>query len=114
MKNRKDLIIFIGIFLIAAFVFTQYSFQGALFRDDAIQIYVGQQFVNGIPPYVSAAEPKTPLSPMLIGLGIKLLENITHDDVFSARIVFFFLACATVACLYLLGKLLYESGYIGA
>ena len=114
MKNRKDLIIFIGIFLIAAFVFTQYSFQGALFRDDAFHIYMGQQFAKGIPPYVSAADGKTPLSPMLVGLGIKLLGNITHDDVYSARIFFLLLASATVACLYLLGKLLYESRYLGA
>ena len=70
--KRKDLLIFISIFVAAAIVFAQYTLEGILYRDDALHLYIGQQFVKGIPPYVSAIDVKTPLSFMLIGFGIML------------------------------------------
>lgn len=112
--KRKDLLIFISIFVAAAIVFSQYTLEGILYRDDALHLYIGQQFVKGIPPYVSAIDVKTPLSFMLIGFGIMLFEGLIPDDVLAARFFFLLLGSATVACVYLLGKFLYKSRSLGA
>jgi hypothetical protein len=50
------------ILLISAWIYAQYGFNGPLKRDAANHLYAGQQMAEGIPPYVSIFNHKTPLS----------------------------------------------------
>ena len=48
--RRPSLLTALLVFLISAFVFSQYGFDGTLKRDHAIYLYSGQQMAQGIPP----------------------------------------------------------------
>ena len=59
---------------------------------------------EGTPPYVGIFDHKGPLSPMLAGLGVVLSRQLSWDDVYAVRLVFFTAGCLTVVAVYLLGQ----------
>ena len=48
--------------LIALVLFLQFSIDDVLKRDEAIYAYGGQQLAEGVAPYASVFDPKTPLA----------------------------------------------------
>lgn len=90
-----------------------YGFDGILLRDYSIYLYGGQMVAEGIPPYVGIFDHKGPLSPMLAGLGVTLSEQLSWDDVYAVRLVFFTAGCLTVVAVYLLGQSAFRSRVAG-
>ncbi len=86
---------------------------GNLFRDDAIFVYSGQQLAQGTPPYVSTFHAKTPLSPILCGLGVLLGRALGTDDLAAVRFVFLFISSLTAVAVYFLAVALFESRLTG-
>ncbi|MCK5505030.1 MAG: hypothetical protein KAJ10_07690, partial [Thermodesulfovibrionia bacterium] len=113
ISHTQSVLLAILVFVTTAIVFSQYGFEGALRRDNAIYIYSGQQMANGIPPYVSMFDHKGPLTPMISGVGVMIAAFLNFDDILTVRIIFFMFACLTVVGLYLLGSTLFESRWIG-
>lgn len=98
---------------IAVALFTRFSLDDTLRRDEAIYTYGGQQLVHGVPFYVSIFDPKTPLAGMLAGLGALWAKVFGVDDVHSIRVLFFAFACLAVVAVYLLGNALWRSPLAG-
>jgi 4-amino-4-deoxy-L-arabinose transferase-like glycosyltransferase len=94
---------------LAVLVFARFSIHGILSRDESIYAYAGQQLQQGVAPYASIFDPKTPLAAMLSGLGAALAAPFGADDVLAMRLVFFVFACLAVAAVYWLALELWGS-----
>jgi hypothetical protein len=99
--------------LLTVALFTQFSIDDRLSRDEAVYAYGGQQLAAGVPYYVSIFDAKTPLSPMLAGAGVATAKALGADDVYAVRIVFLLFACADVIAVYLLALWLWGSVLAG-
>jgi hypothetical protein len=99
--------------LIAACLFLQFSIDDVLKRDEAIYAYGGQQLAEGVAPYASIFDPKTPLATVIAGVatigGRALGARDGAGDVHAMRIVFLVFALLTVLAVYLLGLRLWGS-----
>jgi hypothetical protein len=103
--------------VVAVALFTRFSIDGNLWRDEAVYAYGGQQFARGVPMYVSIFDAKTPLPAILSGLGALGGHWLGVYDVYAIRGVFFAFACLAVVAVYLLGLWLWRSplaGIVGA
>src|SRR5215210_3060404 len=101
------------VFALAAFVYSRYSLDGELARSDAVYLYGGQKFAEGVPPYVSIFDVVTPLGPMLAGLGVLISKWLGWSDITTARLLFLFIGCFVVTVVYLLGNGLFRSQRVG-
>ncbi|MDX6381540.1 MAG: hypothetical protein QOI57_2564 [Rubrobacteraceae bacterium] len=101
------------ILALAAFVYSLYGFNGPLLRDYAIYLYSGQRMAEGVPPYVSVFDHKGPLAPMITGLGVMLSKQLSLDDIYTVRVVFFATGCLAVVAVYLLGSSVFRSQVAG-
>src|ERR687885_1657893 len=86
----------------AVALFTRFSLDDKLTRDEAMYTYGGQQLTEGLAPYASLFDPKTPLATILAGAGVAIARLAGADDVHTVRIVFFVFACLTVLGVYAL------------
>ncbi len=109
MKIHQSGLMAISLFLLAVLVYGQFGFNGKLARDDAIWLYGGQQMAQGIAPYVSIFDFKSPLGPMLAGCAVWLANQWGADDIFCVRLLFFLLSCLTVVALYYWALVLFRS-----
>ena len=104
-------------FLVAAVltmgIYFLYGFEGWLYRDDAIYVYAGQRFVDGIAPYVSIFDHKTPLASILSGIFIYCGRLLELNDLLCARLGWWLIGGLTGGCMFLLGRLLYRSATAG-
>jgi hypothetical protein len=100
-----------GVFalLVAVALFTRFSIDGNLWRDESIYAYGGQQLLKGVPMYVSIFDPKTPLASILTALGAGVGGWFGLLDVHGMRLEFFVFACMTVVAVYLLALQLWKS-----
>lgn len=94
-------------------VYAIFGFQGWLYRDDAIYLYAGQQLAEGVPPYQSVYDHKTPLAPILTGLSIAAGRAVGADDVLAARLLFWLLSGLCGGVLWLLAGRLWGSHLAG-
>ncbi|MHA2327965.1 MAG: hypothetical protein ACXACR_05545 [Candidatus Hodarchaeales archaeon] len=101
------------ILILAGVVYALYGFNGDLTRDSAIFIYQGQQMAEGVPPYVSIFDVKTPLTGMISGYGVMISRNMGWDELLIVRLVFYVFGCFGVVSVYLLAKNLFNSRLIG-
>lgn len=92
----------VALFLIAAFVYMQYGFQGTLDRDDATYTYSGQRMLAGVPPYQSITLAKGPVTPLITFLGAYVASVIGEGSLIIVRYEFWLLGCLTVVSIYLL------------
>src|SRR5688572_4283825 len=77
------------IFFAAALCYGQYGFRGKLNRDQANHLYAAQRMAEGVPPYVSIFNHKTPLSTMMAGGAATAAKTFAWDDIYAVRVVFF-------------------------
>ena len=70
--SRRLVLSIVLISLLAAWVYAQDHFEGTLQRDDGINLYAGQRFADGVPPYVGIFDHKGPLAPLTAGAAIVL------------------------------------------
>src|SRR5437763_17133251 len=102
---------------IAAALFTRFSIDDTLRRDEAIYTYGGQQMAHGVAPYASIFDPKAPGATIVSGVAAALARVAGRNDVYAIRAAFF--ACSVLAALavYLLARRLFRStaaGVVGA
>src|SRR3954449_12306062 len=95
--------------LVAGLLYTQFSIQGNLSRDEAIYTYGGQQLVDGVPIYQGIFDPKPPLPTFLTALGLGAGRVAGVDELHAARLEFFLFSLLTVGAIYLLGLRLWRS-----
>jgi hypothetical protein len=113
LSLQKSWSIPVALFCIAALVYALFGFNGKLVRDDAIWLYSGQQMAQGIPPYVSIFDFKSPLGPMLAGIGAWAAYLVGGDDVLFVRVIFFLLSCLAVVAVYYWSRTLFRSRSAG-
>jgi hypothetical protein len=98
---------------VALALFTRFSIDDRLSRDEAVYSYAAQQLVAGVPPYQSIFDPKLPLPAMLGAVGVEGAKIAGGNQVHGIRVVFLSLACAAAAGMYLLALWLWESVLAG-
>src|SRR3954449_12372142 len=95
--------------VVAALLFTQFSIEGNLSRDEAIYTYAGQQLVDGVPVYEGIFDPKPPLPTFLTAAGVVGGRVLGEDRVLTMRAEFFVFALLAVVAVYWLGLRLWKS-----
>lgn len=98
---------------LAVGLFTRFSIDDRMSRDEAIWMYGAQQMVEGVPYYKSIFDAKTPLAPMLAAVGVAFARATGGNDVHAARIVFLGFAVAAAAGVYELGLALWGTMLAG-
>ncbi len=98
---------------VAVLVYTRFGINDLLFRDEAIYAYGGQQLVEGVPPYVSIVDPKTPLATVLSGAAVAAGRAFGIDDVYAIRVGFLILSLLTVVAVFVAASLLTGSSMAG-
>jgi hypothetical protein len=88
--------------VVAIVLFTRFSIDGALSRDEAIYVYGGQQLYHGVAPYQSIFDPKGPVATLICGLGASLGHLFGYSDVLTIRALFFICSVLAVLAMYLL------------
>src|SRR5689334_7986581 len=84
------------VLVLAALLFTRFSLDDWLRRDESIYAYGGQQLVHGVAPYVSIFDPKSPLATIFAGAGAAWARLFGGDDVHAIRLVFLGFSCLAV------------------
>src|SRR3954452_19471419 len=99
--------------LIALALFLQFSLDDVLKRDEAIYAYGGQQLVEGVAPYASVFDPKTPLATGFAAVGVVAARAAGAadgaGDVHGMRMLFLLFAVLAVLAVYALGLWLWDS-----
>jgi hypothetical protein len=101
------------IFALAANIYSNFRFDGPLYRDLAIYLYGGQRVAEGGLPYVDVFDHKGPIPHLLAGLGVGLGRLVGWGDILGARAVFFVFGCLSVVAVYLLGRGTFSSRSAG-
>jgi hypothetical protein len=94
---------------VAVALFTRFSFDDTMRRDEAIYAYGGQQLAAGVPLYRGVFDPKTPVAQALAGAAAALAPGRGITDVHAIRVAFFVAACLSVVAVYWLGLVLWGS-----
>src|SRR4051794_28997931 len=94
---------------VAVTLFTRFSFDDTMRRDEAIYAYGGQQLAAGVPLYRGVFDPKTPVAQALAGAAAALAPGRGFADVRAIRVAFFVAACLSVVAVYWLGLVLWGS-----
>jgi 4-amino-4-deoxy-L-arabinose transferase-like glycosyltransferase len=99
--------------LVAATLFSRFGINGFLSRDEAIYAYGGRQLANGVPPYVSIFDPKSPMATLLSGVAVEAARLVDRDGLDAIRLVFFGCALLAVLATYWLALRLFGSVLAG-
>lgn len=102
------------VFLAAAIAFAMVGTEGTFVHDEGVYVYGGQQFVDGVPPYVSIFDAKAPFGTILCGAGVWIGRLFGVDDLLAVRTLFFLLSCLCVVAVYFLVSTLFESRWQAA
>lgn len=98
--SRVDVLIVAGLVIVAGATWSLHGFYGWLYRDDAVYLYAGQQLLNGVMPYESIFDHKTPLASILCAIGTALGRAVGLDDVVGARAFYFLLNALSIGAIY--------------
>lgn len=99
--------------VIALAVYLPRGFEGYLSRDLALYSYGGQQFADGVAPYVAVVNRAGPLAHAVPGLGALAARAIGMDDVTGMRVLFMLISMASVAAAYRMGRTVFRSRLAG-
>lgn len=103
----------VAVLLLAVAMYTRFGVGEELRRDESIYAYAGQQLAEGVPPYVSILDPKTPLASILAGLAVAVGRVGGADDLLAIRLLFFVVSCLTVLAVHLAAAWLFRSRAAG-
>src|SRR3954454_15965700 len=95
--------------VVAVLLYTQFSIEGNLSRDESIYAYGGQQLVEGVPVYDGIFDPKPPLPTFLTAVGVGSAHVLGIDELKAMRWEFFLFSVLTVGAVYLLCLRLWRS-----
>ena len=96
----------------AVVIFLLHGFGGLLTRD-ALYAYGGQQFAEGVPPYVAVLNRAGPLAHMVPGFGAMIARTLGTDDLITMRALMMVLSTVAVWLTYLLGRDAFSSRLAG-
>ncbi len=99
--------------LTALVVYLLHGFDGELTRDVAVYAYGGQQFAEGVAPYVSISNRVGPLAHVIPGIGVIVSRGIGVDDLLGVRVLFMLISIAAIGLAYLVGRELSRSRLAG-
>ena len=99
----------LAVLLVSAWVLSRHGFEAELVHDDGVNIYSGQQMLEGVAPYRSLFDHKSPLTSIVCAPAIALGDALGIDDVLAVRIVFLAISSAVVSLLFLLVEVLFRS-----
>lgn len=94
-------------------VFLPHGFHGYLSRDLSLYTYAGQQFADGVAPYLGVINRAGPLAHAVPGVGIFLSRLVGIDDVIGVRIFFLLISVVGVGACYLMGRAVFRSRLAG-
>jgi hypothetical protein len=95
--------------LVALVVYLLQGFGGLLSRDLAVYSYGGQQFADGVAPFVAILNRAGPLAHAVPGVGAWVADLVGVDDLVAMRFTLMLVAVATIVVVYLLGRDLFRS-----
>lgn len=99
--------------VVAIVLFTRFSINGGLSRDESIYVYGGQQLTHGVAPYASIFDPKAPIATFICAIGVGLGHLFGVSGVLAIRVLFFICSVLAVLAIYLLVLQVWKS-VIGA
>ena len=99
--------------VVSLVTFALHGTAGYLSRDLGIYAYAGQQVADGVPPYEGVLNRAGPLAHLLPGLGAVLARLVGIDDLLGMRLLFMLFAVGSVILVYLLGRELFETPWVG-
>ncbi|MEJ7796178.1 MAG: glycosyltransferase family 39 protein [Nocardioides sp.] len=99
--------------LVGIVIFLLHGFGGLLTRDLALYAYGGQQFAEGVPPYVGVLNRAGPLAHMVPGFGAMIARVLGTDDLLTMRVLMMALSVVAVWLTYLLGRDAFRSRLAG-
>lgn len=99
--------------LVAFLIYRIQGFTGLLSRDLGVYTYGGQQFADGVAPYVAILNRAGPLAHAVPGAGAWVGRHFGIGDVVSMRMTLMWVAIAAVMVVYLLGRDLFDSRAAG-
>lgn len=99
--------------LLAVVLYTRFSLNDLLSRDEAISAYGAQQWAHGVPFYTSIFDAKGPLSSALGGVAVWVASLFDFNDLDAIRLLFLAFACATAVGVYLLAARAWDSQLAG-
>src|SRR3954447_23441913 len=94
---------------VAVALFTRFSFDDTMRRDEAIYAYGGEELGAGMPLFHGIFDRKTPIAQALAGAAAALAPGRGVGDVHAIRLAFFATACLSVVAVYWLGLALWAS-----
>ena len=97
----------------ALVVYVLRGFRGFLSGDLGLYLYAGQQFADGVPPYVGILNRAGPLAHMIPGVGVLFARALGISDVLGVRILLCLVSVAAVCMTYVMGRAVFSSRLIG-
>ena len=89
--------------VVAVLLYTRFSVHGDFVRDEAISASGGPRRPDdGVAPYQSIFDPKTPLATFLCAFGAAVGRLIGRSELTMIRLVFFLCSVLAVLAIYLL------------
>ena len=98
---------------VALAVYLPHGFEGGLSRDLGVYSYAGQQFAEGVPPYVGILNRAGPLAHAIPGLGAWVARQVGADDILGMRVIMMLISAACIGLIYLLGRDVFRSRSAG-
>jgi hypothetical protein len=89
---------------VALGVYLVHGLDGYLTRDIGLYSYAGQQFAEGVPPYVAVLNRAGPLAHLMPGIGAVAARLVGVDEVLGMRVLFLLITVGCVGAAYLLGR----------
>jgi hypothetical protein len=98
---------------VALLVYLPHGFSGYLTRDLALYSYAGQQFAEGVPPYLGVVNRAGPLAHAIPGVGAFAARLVGADDMLGMRVLFLLITLAAIAVSYWLARDVFRSRVAG-
>ena len=103
-STMPNLLGYVVILVFSAFVFLLYGLDLPFQRDNAIYYYSAQQLLQGVPPYLSIFDIKTPLASFVTAMFLWPSEALFDEPLHGVRIGFMLLVTGTAILLYRLAS----------
>lgn len=94
-------------------VYLPHGFAGYLSRDLALYSYAGQQFADGVAPYLAVMNRAGPLAHAVPGVGAFLADLVGADELTGMRVLCLVLSVVAVGATYVLGRTVFNSRLAG-
>jgi hypothetical protein len=106
--QRNDIYGSCFIVAFSAVVFSWYGLELPLYRDNAIYLYSAQRLLEGVPPYISIFDVKTPLTSFVTALLLIPSQSIFDEPLHGVRVGYMVIVTATALLTYRLSVRMFD------